>query len=110
MVKLSVCDREALAAGRLERPSARWQQTAPCSLREPPSEVINVNQHKLKMIVEYVRANPVLGASNTETMWSLGLMDLLPLDEREAVRRELDAISEAEAFMVRVAIEAERWA
>jgi len=69
-----------------------------------------MNPYKLRAIVEYLRnESKGLSATHDELLRCYGLDDLLPLDEQEAVRRELAAIAEAEAFMDRLRIACERW-
>ncbi|MEM1355009.1 MAG: hypothetical protein AAGH88_09010 [Planctomycetota bacterium] len=68
-----------------------------------------MNEYKLRMIIAHLRSHPVSGATHEEQLSCHSLDELLPLDEQQAVIRELAAIHEAERFMERWQITAARW-
>lgn len=69
-----------------------------------------MNPYKLRAIVEYLRnEGKGLSATHDELLRCYGLDDLLSLDEQDAIKRELAAIAEAEAFMDQLRIAGERW-
>ncbi len=69
-----------------------------------------MNPYKLKEIVEYLRKESRrLSASHDELLRCYGLSEILPIDEQEAVKRELAAIADAEMFMEAVRLRVEQW-
>lgn len=68
-----------------------------------------MNAYKLRMIIEQLRSNPIAGATHEELLSCHGLDELLPLDEQQAVLRELAAIHEAEVFMEHWQLAVKRW-
>ncbi|MGD8454245.1 MAG: hypothetical protein PVJ57_20730 [Phycisphaerae bacterium] len=69
-----------------------------------------MNPYKLKAITEFLREEiKRISGSHDELLICYGLDRLLPLDEQEAVKRELAAIADAETFMDRFRVSVERW-
>ena len=69
-----------------------------------------MNPYKLKAIIEFLREEGrQLSASHDDLLRCYGLDEILPVDEQEAVKRELAAIVEAETFMDRLRLSVERW-
>jgi len=85
------------------------------TLGEPPRERFSfggakMNPYKLKAITEFLREEGGrLSTTHDQLLRCFSLDQLLPLDEQESVKRELAAIAEAEMFMDRLRLSAERW-
>jgi len=68
-----------------------------------------MNPTKLRMIIEFVRKHTESIENVDDQLSCLGLPELLDLNELRLVRAELQAISEAEAFMNQLRIHNDRW-